>query len=54
VVVKDLAPVRARLKAAEIPITREVDISTIRLLIMTDPDGQEVGITGPQQEGQAS
>lgn len=52
VTVKDLAPVRERLKAAEIPITRELDVGRVHLLIMTDPDGQEVGIIGPQ-EGKA-
>ena len=51
--VKDLAPVRARLKAAEIPITRELDVGRVHLLILTDPDGQEVGIIGPQQKEQA-
>ena len=50
VTVPELAPARARLKAADIPITREVDIGTIRLLIVTDPDGQEIGIIGPQKE----
>jgi predicted enzyme related to lactoylglutathione lyase len=54
VTVKDLAPVRARLKAADIAITREVDVSGIRLLIMRDPDGQEIGVFGPQDEGQAA
>lgn len=44
VVVKDLAPVRERLKAAEIPITREVDVGRSRLIVVTDPDGQEIGI----------
>ena len=39
VTVPDLAPVRARLKAADIPITRELDVGRVHLLIMTDPDG---------------
>lgn len=46
--VPDLAPVRARLLAADIPITRELDVGRVHLLIVTDPDGQEVGIIGPQ------
>ena len=46
VAVPDLAPVRERLAKYEIPITREVAIATIRLLVLTDPDGQEVGIIG--------
>jgi predicted enzyme related to lactoylglutathione lyase len=44
VVVKDLAPVREQLKAADIPITREVDVGRSRLIVVTDPDGQEIGI----------
>ncbi len=44
--VPDLAPVRERLAKYDIPITREVDIATIKLLVLTDPDGQEVGIIG--------
>jgi predicted enzyme related to lactoylglutathione lyase len=51
--VPDLAPVRARLKAAEISITRELDVGRVHLLIVTDPDGQEIGIIGPQQKEQA-
>jgi catechol 2,3-dioxygenase-like lactoylglutathione lyase family enzyme len=50
--VTDLAPVRARLKAAEIPITRELDVGRVHLLIVTDPDGQEIGIIGPQTKGE--
>jgi predicted enzyme related to lactoylglutathione lyase len=46
VMVKDLEPVRARLKSAEIPITRELDVGRSRLIVVTDPDGQEVGIIG--------
>lgn len=49
VTVTDLEPVRARLKAHDIPITREVDIGTITLLVVTDPDGQEIGIIGLPQ-----
>jgi catechol 2,3-dioxygenase-like lactoylglutathione lyase family enzyme len=52
--VKDLAPVRARLTAAEIPITRELDVGRVHLLILTDPDGQEIGIIGPQDQKLAS
>jgi catechol 2,3-dioxygenase-like lactoylglutathione lyase family enzyme len=44
VVVKELAPVRERLEAADIPITREVDVGRSRLIVVTDPDGQELGI----------
>ncbi|MET0387801.1 MAG: VOC family protein [Polyangiales bacterium] len=44
VFVRDLAPVREQLKAANIPITREIDVGKSRLLVLTDPDGQEVGI----------
>lgn len=46
VMVKDLQPVRARLKAANIPITREVEVGRSLLLVVTDPDGQEIGIIG--------
>jgi predicted enzyme related to lactoylglutathione lyase len=48
VMVKDLAPVRKRLEAEGIPITREVDVGRSHLLILTDPDGQEVGIIALQ------
>jgi catechol 2,3-dioxygenase-like lactoylglutathione lyase family enzyme len=41
---KDVPAVRARLEAANIPITRELDVGRSHLLIMTDPDGQEIGI----------
>jgi predicted enzyme related to lactoylglutathione lyase len=51
--VKELTPVRARLKAAEIPITRELDVGRVHLLVLTDPDGQEIGIIGPQDPKQA-
>lgn len=50
----DLEPVRERLKAANIPITRELDVGRSRLIIVTDPDGQEIGIIGPQQKGGAT
>ncbi len=50
VMVRELAPVRERLAAAEIPIARELDIGRSRLIIVTDPDGQEIGIIGPQQK----
>ena len=46
VIVKDLTPVRARLASADIPITREVDVGRSRLIVVTDPDGQEIGIIG--------
>ncbi len=52
VTVKELTPVRERLRAAGIPITRELDVGKVRLLILTDPDGQEIGIIGPQRPGQ--
>jgi predicted enzyme related to lactoylglutathione lyase len=48
VMVKDLAPVRERLKAEGIAITRELDIGRSHLVVLTDPDGQEVGIIAPQ------
>jgi len=44
VTVPDLAPVRERLAAAGISITREVDIAPVKLIVITDPDGQEIGI----------
>lgn len=46
VMVQDLAPVRERLKVANIPITRELAVGRSYLLVLTDPDGQEVGIIG--------
>ena len=46
VLVQDLAPVRQRLTAADIPITREVEVGRSHLLVVTDPDGQEIGIIG--------
>jgi catechol 2,3-dioxygenase-like lactoylglutathione lyase family enzyme len=42
----DLAPVRERLKKVNIPITRELEVGRSYLLVLTDPDGQEVGIIG--------
>ncbi len=48
VIVKDLAPVRARLKAEGIAITRELDVGRSHLVVVTDPDGQEIGIISPQ------
>lgn len=48
VMVPDLAPVRAHLKEQNIPITREVAVGRSYLLVLTDPDGQEVGIIGLQ------
>jgi hypothetical protein len=46
--VKDLAPVRKRLEAEGIAITRELDVGRSHLLVLTDPDGQEIGIIAPQ------
>lgn len=46
VIVKDLAPARARLQEYGIPITREMAIGLSQLLVVTDPDGQEIGIIG--------
>ena len=46
VIVPDLAPVRERLKQHGIPITREVDVGRSLLIVVTDPDGQEIGIIG--------
>ena len=48
VMVKDLTPVRKRLEAEGIPITRELDVGRSHLLVLTDPDGQEIGIIAPQ------
>ena len=53
VTVRDLTPVRARLKAEAIPTTRELDIGRVHLLVVTDPDGQEIGIIGPQGQENA-
>ena len=47
VMVRDLAPVRAHLRAQDIPISRELDVGRSHLLVVTDPDGQEIGIIGP-------
>jgi hypothetical protein len=48
--VRDLEPVRAHLEAEHIPITRELDVGRSRLVVVTDPDGQEIGIIGiPKQ-----
>lgn len=48
VAVRELTPVRERLKAEGIPITRELDIGQSHLLVVTDPDGQEIGIISPK------
>jgi predicted enzyme related to lactoylglutathione lyase len=48
VIVKDLAPARQRLKDEGIAVTREMAIGKSHLLVVTDPDGQEIGIIGPQ------
>ena len=52
VAVRDFAPVRERLAAAGIPISRELDIGRSHLIVVTDPDGQDIGIVGPQQKVQ--
>ena len=54
VAVRDFAPVRERLAAAGIPISRELDIGRSHLIVVTDPDGQDIGIVGPQQKAQAT
>jgi predicted enzyme related to lactoylglutathione lyase len=54
VAVPDFGPVRERLAAAKIPITRELDIGRSRLIVVTDPDGQDIGIVAPQQKEQAT
>ena len=46
VFVEDLGPVRENLKKVNIPITRELAVGRSYLLVLTDPDGQEVGIIG--------
>lgn len=50
VIARDLAPVLAHLKAEGIPLTRELDVGRSRLLVVTDPDGQEIGIIGPRSQ----
>src|SRR5262245_29586218 len=44
VMVPNLEPVRERLASADISITREVNIDSVKLIVITDPDGQEIGI----------
>ena len=51
VIVRDLAPVLAQLQAEGIPVARDLDVGRSRLVVVTDPDGQEIGIIGPR--GQA-
>lgn len=46
VMTPDLTPVREHLKAEGIPITRELPVGKSYLLVLTDPDGQEIGIIG--------
>jgi hypothetical protein len=46
VFINDLGPVREHLKKENIPITRELAVGRSYLLVLTDPDGQEVGIIG--------
>jgi predicted enzyme related to lactoylglutathione lyase len=48
VMVKNLEAMRTRLKAEGIAITREVDVARSHLLVVTDPDGQEIGIISPR------
>ena len=43
---QDLPAARERLKANGVEITREVEVGKSHLLIVTDPDGQEIGIIG--------
>ena len=43
---EDLGPVREHLKKVNVPITRELAVGRSYLLVLTDPDGQEVGIIG--------
>jgi predicted enzyme related to lactoylglutathione lyase len=50
VITRDLTPVLEQLKSAGIPITRDVDVGRSRLLVVTDPDGQEIGIIGPRPQ----
>lgn len=50
VITRDLTAVIAHLKAEGIPITRDVDVGRSRLLVVTDPDGQEIGIIGPRSQ----
>lgn len=50
VMTPDLTPVLAQLKAEGIPITRDMEIGRSRLLVLTDPDGQEIGIIGPRSQ----
>jgi predicted enzyme related to lactoylglutathione lyase len=47
VMVTDLTPVLANLKSEGISITRDMQIGRSRLLVVTDPDGQEIGIICP-------
>lgn len=50
VIVRDLAPVLANLEAEGIPITRDLNVGRSRLLVLTDPDGQEIGIIEPRPQ----
>jgi predicted enzyme related to lactoylglutathione lyase len=50
VIVGDLTPVLANLQAQGIPITRDLDVGRSRLLVVTDPDGQEIGIICPRPQ----
>lgn len=44
VTVSEIEPVLKRLAENNIPITRDVQVTGVRLLVLTDPDGQEVCI----------
>jgi predicted enzyme related to lactoylglutathione lyase len=50
VIVRDLAPVLSQLAAQGIPVTRDLNVGRSRLLVVTDPDGQEIGIIGPRSQ----
>ena len=45
--VPDLAPVRANLERHGVPVKRAVRLGGSEFLALSDPDGIEVGITGP-------
>jgi catechol 2,3-dioxygenase-like lactoylglutathione lyase family enzyme len=47
VYVPDVAVARARCEKAGVDIRREVRIGDVLLLVVADPDGQEVGVIGP-------
>jgi predicted enzyme related to lactoylglutathione lyase len=49
--VADVDAARQRCEALAVPIVREVDFGTGRLLVVADPDGTEIGIFGPATPG---